>query len=351
MIDLSKCSAASPLVQTVDADPGVRWTKEVAVAIDAPADSDSTPRPEATWSREDRRTGLCGVVSPRVLALSGGGYRMYYSQMLPRPGFPDGANDYDNASTRILSAYSQDGNVWVPEPGVRLSPQEGGAGDFRVVSSEVVPIGDGRQLRMYFECCAGSQAVTNSIRSATSTDGLKWTMDTGVRVESEGHNYASPRIVFLDDGQCRMYVFDRGQGIISLVSSDGLEFHPEPGLRIAQDGAYDSLCAFAPEIIRVAGAGYVMYYAGYSGASRADILRAVSSDGLTWKKDAEPVITPGPGGWDAAKSSEMCLIRLPGVATEPPCYRMFYEACDGTAPNSRGVWRIASATSDVNLPS
>lgn len=345
MIDLSKSSAASPQVHTVDADPGTLWSKDVAVAINAPPDSDTSPRPEATWPSEARRTGVCGVVSPRVLALPGGGYRMYYSQMLPRPGHPAGANDYDNASTRILSACSQDGQVWVPEPGVRLAPQEGGAGDFRVVSSEVVPVGDGRQLRMYFECCAGSQAVTNSIRSATSSDGLMWRMDPGVRVESKGHYYAAPRIVFLDDGRCRMYLFDRGQGIISLVSSDGLTFHPEPGLRVAQDGAYDSLCAFAPEIVRVAGAGYVMYHAGYCRASRADILRAISSDGLNWKKDSDPVIAPGPGGWDAAKSSEMCLIRIPGTATEAPCYRMFYEACDGTAPNSRGVWRIAAATS------
>jgi hypothetical protein len=240
MIDLSKCSAASPLVHTVDSDPGTCWSKDVAVAIEAPPDSDAQPRPEATWSREDRRTGLCGVVSPRVISLSSGGYRMYYSQMLPRPGFPAGANDYDNVSTRILSAFSADGQVWVPEPRVRISPQEGGAGEFRVVSSEVVPAGEGRQLRMYFECCAGSQAVTNSIRSATFADGLKWT------------------------------------------------------------------------------------------------------------KDAEPVIAPGPGGWDAAKSSEMCLIRLPGTANQAARYRMFYEACDGTAPNSRGVWRIAAATSLPN---
>jgi len=332
-------------VHLVDTDPGIRWSKEATVAIDAPPDSDTFPRPEATWPRENVRSGLCGVVSPRVLTLPGGGFRMYYSQILPRSGFPAGANDYDNSSTRILSAFSRDGRTWVPEPGVRLSPQEGGAGDFRVVSSEVVPVGDGRQLRMYFECCPGSQAVTNSIRSATSSDGLKWTMDPGVRVESEGHNYASPRIVFLDDGRCRMYLFDRGQGIISLVSGDGLEFHQEPGLRIAQDGPYETLCAFAPEIVRVAGAGYVMYYAGYSHMARADILRAVSSDGLTWKKDADPVITPGPGGWDAAKSSEMCLIRLPAAANELPRYRMFYEGCDGTAPGSRGVWRIATATS------
>ena len=353
MIDLSKCSAASPLVHTVDEDPGAVWSKESHVAIDAPPDSDTHPDPAATWPREDFRTGLCGVVSPRILALPGGGFRMYYSQILPRPGFPAGANDYDNASTRILSAWSQDGDTWIPEPGVRLSPQEGGAGEFRVVSSEVVPIGDGSQLRMYFECCEGSQAVTNTIRSATSSDGLKWSMDPGVRVESEGHNYASPRIVFLDDGRCRMYLFDRGLGIISLLSHDGLEFLQEPGLRIAQDGPYDSLCAFAPEIVRVANAGYVMYYAGYSqvpesSASRADILRAVSADGLTWKKEAEPVIAPGPGGWDAAKSSEMCLIRVPRTNSSPACYRMFYEACDGTAPNARGVWRIAVASSVKN---
>ena len=350
MIDLSKCSSASPLVQTVEADPGTVWSKETHVAIDAPPDSDTSPRPEATWPREELRTGRCGVVSPRILALPGGGFRMYYSQILPRPGFPEGANDYDNSSTRILSAFSADGKTWVPEPGVRLSPQEGGAGEFRVVSSEVVPVGDGSKLRMYFECCEGSQAVTNSIRSATSSDGLKWTMDPGVRVASEGHNYASPRIVFLDDGQCRMYLFDRGLGIISLLSRDGLEFHQEPGLRIAQDGPHDSLCAFAPEVVRVAGSGYVMYYAGYSqvpesSASRADILRAVSEDGLTWIKQAEPVIAPGPGGWDAAKASEMCLIRLPGASNEAARYRMFYEACDGTAPNARGVWRIAAAYS------
>ncbi|MEY4181212.1 MAG: hypothetical protein RLY70_4787 [Planctomycetota bacterium] len=345
MIDLSKSSAASPLVHSVDVDPGVSWSKRSAVAIDAPPDCDPQPTPEAVWPNDARRTGICGVVSPRVVCLPGGGYRMYYSQMLPRPGFPAGANDYDQVSARILSAYSDDGEAWTAEPGVRLSPQEGGAGDFRVVSSEVVPVGDGSRLRMYFECCEGPQTVTNTIRSATSTDGLRWTVDPGVRVETAGHNYASPRIVFLADGRCRMYLFDRGQGIISLISDDGLIFAREPGLRIAQDGPFDKLCAFAPEIVLVKDAGYVMYYAGYGSATRADILRAVSSDGLHWSKSAEPVIAPGPGGWDAAKASEMCLIPVPSAEGGAPNYRLFYEACDGTAPGARGVWRIAAATS------
>ena len=130
----------------------------------------------------------------------------------------------------------------------------------------------------------------------------------------------------------------------AIADADGLHFQPEPGIRIAQDGPYDSHAAFAPEVLRIGDAGYVMYYAGYSQSNRAYILRATSADGLTWTKSSAPVITPGPGGWDAAKCSEMCVIPLPSSGNEIR-YRIFYEACDGTATNERGVWRIATATS------
>ena len=253
------------------------------------------------------------------------------------------------ATTRILSATSPDGSTWTPESGVRLSSAQGGAGEFRVVSSEVVPLGDDSgQLRMYYECCPGSQLIQNSIRSAVSDDGgLVWTPEPGVRFENTGCGYSAPRIVFLDDGRCRLYCCERKRGIISAISDDGLTFHPEQGLRIAQDGPYDTYAAFAPEILRIDNAGYVMYYAGYSDLSRAHILKAVSDDGLTWCKQTEPVISPGRGAWDAAKCSEMCVFRLPDRAGQAPNYRMAYEGCDGTAENERGVWRIASATSAI----
>lgn len=341
MIDLARSASASPLVHTVATDPGLLWTKDAAIAIDAPPDADVGPLPETLWTPTAQRTGVCGAVSPRVLALPAGGYRLYYSQILPRSGFPAGANDYDNSTTRILSAFSSDGSAWAPEPGVRLSPQAGGAGEFRVVSSEVVPVGDGSRLRMYYECCSGPQSITNSIRSALSSNGgLVWSPEPGARLETDGRNYAAPRIVFLDDGRCRLYCHERGRGIMSAVSTDGLSFQPESGLRIAQGSTFDALTAFAPEIIRLADGRYVMYYAGYSQPNRAYILRAVSDDGLTWRKETEPVIAPGPGGWDAAKCSEMCLIRLADGT-----FRMLYEACDGTTKGERGVWRIASATS------
>jgi hypothetical protein len=348
MIDLSRTSSVSPLIHTVTTDPGTRWTKETKVAIDAPPDDDINPRPEAQWQPQAVRTGVCGAVSPRVIALPSGGYRLYYTQILPRPGFPAGANDYDNATTRILSAISPDGSVWTPEPGVRLSPAEGGAGEFRVVSSEVAPMLDGTErMRMYYESCSGPQSTQNSIRSAVSEDGgLKWTPEAGARFETSGRNYSSPRIIFLNDGRCRLYCYERGLGIISAVSDDGLVFHREPGLRIAEDGTYDSHVAFAPDILRVENAGYVMYYAGYSAANRSYILRAESVDGLIWRKQNEPVISPEPGAWDAAKCSEVCVFRLPERPGKTPRFGMVYEACDGTAENERGVWRIASAVTE-----
>ncbi len=357
MIDLGQSQVASPLVHAVAIDPGTSWVRDLEVAIDAPPDDQTDPLPETQWQAEElessalqtlpARTGVCGVVSPRILKLSGGGFRMYYTQILPRTGFPEGANDYDNSTARILSAVSEDGSNWTPEPGVRLSPQDGGAGEFRVASSEVVPTANAGELRMYFECCPGPQSVASTICSAVSSDGgLEWIPEPGVRLGSDDHRYSSARILFLNDGRCRLYCLDIGRGIVSAISEDGgFTFQKEPGLRIAQDGIYDSHSAFASEIVRVAGVGYVMYYAGYSAPDKTHILRAISEDGLTWKKDPKPVLSPVNTGWDAVKCSEMCLIRLPQENGEAPRFRMFYEACDGTGQDQRGVWRIASATS------
>lgn len=348
MIDLSQTQSASPRIQWLPTDPGLRWVQDPDIALDAPPDDDIQPLPEAQWPAQALRTGVCGSVAPRVIALPDGGYRMYYTQILPRPGVPTGANDYGNATSRILSATSTDGAHWTPEPGVRLSSHEGGAGEFRVVCGDVVPLAeaDGR-LRMYYECCPGTQADPNSIRSAISEDGgLVWTPEPGDRFSHKGRTYASARIVFLEDGRQRLYCGERKRGMISALSDDGgLTFREEPGLRIALGGPYDAQITFAPEIVRVDGVGYIMYYAAYGTSNRAYIFRAESEDGLSWRQRIEPIIAPTPGTWGAAKCSEMCILRLPYRAGETTRYRMVYEACDGQAVDERGVWRIASATS------
>ena len=203
MIDLTKSPTASASVHTVPGDPGRFWTKDLAIVLDAPPDADPCPLPNATWSPAAVRTGVCGVVSPRVIRLTSGGFRMFYTQILPQPGFPAGANDYDHSITRILSAFSADGESWQVEAGVRLSPGDVGADVLRVVSSEVVPTDDPTNLRMYFECSAGPQSMTNSILSAISTDeGLTWSLEVGIRLQADDCNLSSPRIQFLEQGGC-----------------------------------------------------------------------------------------------------------------------------------------------------
>ncbi len=197
---------------------------------------------------------------------------------------------------------------------------------------------------MYFECCRGPQSTQNAILIAISENGLDWKLEPGVRLEEAGRNFASPRIIYFPGGMCRLYCVDRGRVIMSATSNDGLNFRQEPGQRIAPGDQHDALTAFAPEIVQVEGNGYVMYYAGYATAQRASILRAESATGITWQKSIRPVLAPG-GKGDAVKCSEMCVYPLPDARGAKPVYRMLYEACDGTAVNERGVWRITSATS------
>lgn len=337
-------------MQTVPTDPGVAWVKDTSWVVDAPPDDAARPEPEASWPDSGKRTGLCGAVSPRAIALPDGGYRLFYTQLLPRAGAAGGAVDYGNATSRILSAFSVDGVSWTPEAGVRLSAAQGGAGEYRVVSSEVVPVLDGSgRLRMYYECSTGPLSVPNSIRSAISEDGgLEWTPEPGVRLGQGAGSYMAPRILFLADGRCRLYCCERGRGIISAVSEgEGLEFTEEPGVRIAPGGRFDTQVAFAPEIMRVDGGGYLAYYAGYSAPNRAQILRAWSDDGLVWRKEPDPAIAPDGSGLDAVKCSEMCVLPLPTATGHRTRYRILYEGCDGTARGERGVWRVLGATSGV----
>ena len=227
-----------------------------------------------------------------------------------------------------------------------MSPQAGGAGEYRVVAPEVVPIPDGSgRWRIYFECCPGTQAEASTIRSALSTDGLEWTMEPGDRLGGHGGSFNAPRVLTLDDGRCRMYCSDQVEGIVSAVSEDGgYSFSLEPGRRIVRETAYEAHVAYAPEVLDIEGGGYRMYYAGYRDPTFTSILTAVSDDGLTWHKGTEPVILPG-GPYDAVKCSEMAVIRLPQVGGRRPD-----TACSGRDATARGPTTVASGASSAQPP-
>jgi hypothetical protein len=137
-----------------------------------------------TWVREpgDRRSGQ-GLVDPDVVALPGGGWRLYSST-----AEWDGEGE---PRLSVVSAVSGDGLTFTPEPGERLV---GGS------ATATVPL-PGGGWRMYYH------PVHAALLSAVSEDGLTFTPEPGERIPRDplpGARYIgaeAPGVVALSDGR------------------------------------------------------------------------------------------------------------------------------------------------------
>jgi hypothetical protein len=302
-------------------DPGTLWTKDprIAIDLDHPLDSER-------------------ILTPNVIRLPAGGYRMYYTGLGP-------ARRDRDALGYILSATSNDAVTWDKDEGVRvdLFPPYASA---RTLCPDVIPLPDGR-YRMYFEARTTDQPTV--ILSAISDDGLSWQPEPGLRFGDATWSYGTPRCLYIEGDQPSAYRFrlyfhrytfplvagiDAGNVIISAVSSDGLVFEEEEGIRIAQETDRETYSVYAPEVVRLGDGSYRMYYSGWSEEVRGGVFTARSSDGLTWLKHPEPCIELG-DRWDSSMVSEPCVIGLDDGRS-----RLFYEACDDDEN-----YRILSATS------
>lgn len=302
-----------------ETDPGVVWTKDAAPAIDF------NPRGPAK-----------GALTPNVVALPGGGYRMYYTSFAP--GVTE--DDHDG---HILSASSPDCSSWTPDPGVRIDLHAPHA-TLRTLCPDVVPM-PGGGYRMYYE--ARSPDAPTVILSATSADGLDWTLEDGVRISDGVWSWGTPRCVYFETDrglEYRLYFhhysfpmvsgLDARNHIVSAVSSDGLDFEMEPGVRVAQETERETFAVYSPDVVRLGDGTFRMYFAAWAEGIDGGVFTAVSDDGLEWTKSPEPLIdldTP----LDEGMVSEPCVIRLPDGRS-----RLFYEAKD-----AEGRSRILSATS------
>ena len=310
-------------IHYIASDPGLTWVKDPAASIgpDTPLDSQS-------------------ILTPNVVQLSQGGFRMYYTGLGP-------GRAVEASSGYILSAVSSDGLNWQKESGVRLDVHEPDA-THRVLCPDVIPLPDGR-WRMYFEA-KGNDGPT-LVLSAISTDGLMWEREAGVRVADAEWSFGSPRCVYVEAPEApsklryRLYFhhysypmqsgLDAQNHIISAISDDGLNFEIEPGVRIAQESeARESYAVYTPEVIRLADGSYRIYYSGWSDDIRGGIFSASSRDGLNWMKDAGPLLDLD-RPLDRWMVSEPCVINL----DDDRC-RLYYEAED-----ENRVRRILSATS------
>ena len=309
----------SNLLQTVhfhSRDPGAHWTKDPKIAIDLDTPLDSTK-----------------ILTPNVVRIPTGGYRMYYTGL--GPAHPD-----PNVQCYILSAHSDDTKTWVKDPGIRIDLHPPHATS-RTLCPDVVPLPD-KRWRMYFEARSGER--TTVILSALSSDGLQWELEPGIRFGDDQWSYGTPRCLYLAGGGCRLY-FHRythplshelnvGNHIISAYSGDGLHFEEDPGVRIDQETERETFSVYAPEVLRLGDGTYRMYYAAWTQEIPGGIFTATSTDGLEWEKDPEPCVDLDTE-LDCDMVSEPCVIELDDGRS-----RLFYEARDG-----KGQCRILSATS------
>jgi hypothetical protein len=319
--------------------------------------------------------------APCAVPLPGGGFRLFYTAVGPAKPFP-ACQGY------ILSAISDDGLAFRTEPGIRLAPQpEVLSRCLRLVAPTVVPCGAG-QWRMYVEARGPADQPT-VICSAVSFDLLHWDFEDGIRLARPG-GLGGPRYLPLADGRGRLYCFgadvgslgpDGGgaacQGVLSAVTSDGLNFSFEPGYRMqSKQAEYDSAGISAAEVIPPSGASgdWIMFYSAwqdvlpgtlvpthpsqdinatangrsedFAAASiaadmagyRSRIFAACSVDGLAWNRAGCAIEGTGYGrdGLDAVHAEDMSLVKI-GEGK----YRMYYAACD-----KDGSWRIASAITE-----
>ena len=219
-----------------------------------------------TWTKDNGARVTDGSV-PYIYKLPDGRYRLYYC-----------------GQGGILSAISNNGLDFTKDSGVRIAPASGF--ESVVCDPTLVELADGR-VRMYYKGADSSQGgpgqSIHKIFSAVSTDGLTFTRE-GLRIDSEktdDRGWASvPEAIELSDGRVRIYYVtgdsEANNGIASAISSDGLAFTKESGVRVPN--------FVDPAILQLADGTFLMLVAnpGFYQEVPSGIYSFTSADGLAF---------------------------------------------------------------------
>lgn len=188
-----------------------------------------------------------------------------------------------NAAPSQTTSTTNTNPTW-QEKGVAVAGQ--------YADADAVDLGNGT-YRLYYAVEPEVPGNKMEIFSATSSDGISWTKESGNRKEFA----AFPDVLKLPDGRWRMYFqSNKDGGIKSAISTDGLQFTDEPGLRIdTKEPGYTLRDVGAQSTTILADGSYLMIYHGtidepYQTSEKLPnsttqiYFWATSTDGLTFTR-------------------------------------------------------------------
>lgn len=191
----------------------------------------------------------------------------------------------------------------------------------------------------------GSWPARVTVSYYTSEDGFNWTRDASNVFSEEGIPYAglavlASSVIVEDDGTWVLYFYTWEEDSFLARSSVGRATAPAPqGPWTADDApvlspgvgdVWDNNQASAPSVTKT-GDGYVMYYHGRTQSGAAAIGRATSTDGITWIKDGDPVLTAANAGWSAGS------VWQPNAILTPDGWVMLYKSGSNNIRGDHGL--------------
>lgn len=207
-----------------------------------------------------------GATNPNVISLTNGTYLMIYGVQLPGP------------TEQLYRATSDDGITFIKQ-GVVLTAD---AGEDNFISVPDLIYISGTRLRMYFV----ASPINSRIHTAYSdNDGATWIREGRISITGGpiGGQECDPDIIKLQAGTYRLFFTTPpvGQSIGSLrmrsaVSTDGRNFTLESGSRVTPAGLVSVI--MDPDVILIIGTTtYRVYYGANLSAGGPDDLRAIIS--------------------------------------------------------------------------
>lgn len=279
-----------------------------------------------------------GVFSDPTVLRDNGRYRMWFTAAI-QPFT-------DKQEMGIAYAESVDGRVWTPrldpstkEPLLLIRPTRGTWDEGGIETPSVVKTPNGKYYLYYSGDVPPRGSNSWSIGLATSDDGINWTkFGSGPILDGRG-GWEGP--FFEGSGRRRRRVggacepsvlYDSKAGLFRMwysalgarnnktafrmgyaTSSDGIKWtaRPDPVLEPDANGSWDDTVVSHVNVVFDPPTGYHLFYFGGSaqgyqlaeknGAAMVPgaIGHAFSADGVSWRRDSNPVVNVAPGSWEA----------------------------------------------------